>query len=55
MKPAEVASVAVSSSVATEMLTRLFEAMAAALMSAGMLISSFGALQTGMAPAMRVP
>ncbi|MBL8210678.1 MAG: amino acid permease [Bryobacterales bacterium] len=55
MTPADVASVPLSSSVATEMLTRLFGATAAALMSAGMLVSSFGALQTGIAPAMRVP
>ena len=55
MTPVEVASVPLSSSVATEMLTRVFGAAAAALMAAGMLISSFGALQTGMAPAMRVP
>jgi basic amino acid/polyamine antiporter, APA family len=55
LTPLEVASVPVSSSVATETLTRIFGAGAAALMAAGMLISSFGALQTGMAPAMRVP
>ena len=55
MTPAEVASVALTSSVATEMLTRLFGAAAAAVMSAGMFISSFGALQSGIAPAMRVP
>jgi APA family basic amino acid/polyamine antiporter len=55
LTPVEVASVPVSSSVATETLTRIFGAAAAALMAAGMLISSFGALQTGMAPAMRVP
>lgn len=55
LTPAEVASVPPSSSVATEMLTRIFGATASALMAAGMLISSFGALQTGMAPAMRVP
>lgn len=55
MTPAEVASVPLSSSVATEMLTRVFGAAAASLMAAGMLISSFGALQTGVAPAMRVP
>jgi basic amino acid/polyamine antiporter, APA family len=55
LAPAEVASVPLSSSVATEMLTRVFGAAAAALMAAGMLISSFGALQTGLAPAMRVP
>jgi basic amino acid/polyamine antiporter, APA family len=55
MTPFDVASVPLSSSLATEMLTRLFGAAAAALMSAGMLISSFGALQTGIAPAMRVP
>jgi APA family basic amino acid/polyamine antiporter len=55
LAPAEVASVPASSSVATEMLTRVFGAAAAALMAAGLLISSFGALQTGVAPAMRVP
>ena len=55
MTPAEVASIPLTSSVATEMLTRLFGAAAAALMSAGMFISSFGALQSGIAPAMRVP
>jgi APA family basic amino acid/polyamine antiporter len=55
LAPMEVASVPLSSSVATEMLTRVFGAVAAAVMAAGMLISSFGALQTGMAPAMRVP
>jgi len=55
LTPVEVASVPPSSSVATEMLTRVFGAAAAALMAAGMLISSFGALQTGIAPAMRVP
>jgi basic amino acid/polyamine antiporter, APA family len=55
LTPVEVASVPLSSSVATEMLTRVFGAAAAALMAAGMLISSFGALQTGIAPAMRVP
>jgi APA family basic amino acid/polyamine antiporter len=55
LTPLEVASVPVSSSVATEMLTRIFGAAAAALMAAGMLVSSFGALQTGLAPAMRVP
>jgi APA family basic amino acid/polyamine antiporter len=55
LAPAEVAAVPVSSSVATEMLTRIFGASAAALMAAGMLISSFGALHTGIAPAMRVP
>jgi APA family basic amino acid/polyamine antiporter len=55
MTPSDVASVPLSSSVATEMVTRLFGATAAAMMSAGMLISSFGALQTGIAPAMRVP
>jgi basic amino acid/polyamine antiporter, APA family len=55
LTPLEVASVPVSSSVATEMLTRVFGGAAAAFMAAGMLISSFGALQTGIAPAMRVP
>jgi basic amino acid/polyamine antiporter, APA family len=55
LTPSEVASVPLSSSVATEMLARIFGAAAAALMAAGMLISSFGALQTGIAPAMRVP
>lgn len=55
LTPLEVASAPVTSSVATEMLTRMFGAAAAALMAAGMLVSSFGALQTGIAPAMRVP
>jgi APA family basic amino acid/polyamine antiporter len=55
LTPVEVASVPVSSSVATEALTRIFGAGAAALMAAGMLISSFGALHSGLAPAMRVP
>ena len=45
MTPLEVASVPLSSSVATETLTRIFGASAAALMAAGMLLSSFGALQ----------
>lgn len=55
LTPLEVASVPITSSVATETLTRMFGASAAALMAAGMLISSFGALHTGMAPFMRVP
>jgi len=55
LTPLEVASVPVSSSVATEALTRIFGATAAALMATGMLISSAGALQTGVAPVMRVP
>jgi basic amino acid/polyamine antiporter, APA family len=55
MTPLQVASTPLSSSVATETLTRIFGAAAAALMAAGMLISSFGALHTGLAPAMRVP
>jgi APA family basic amino acid/polyamine antiporter len=55
LTPLEVASVPVSSSVATTALTRVFGAAAAALMAAGMVISSFGALHTGIGPAMRVP
>ena len=55
LSPRQVASVSVSSSVATEMLVRVFGSAAAAFMAAGMLISSFGALQSGAAPAMRVP
>lgn len=55
LTPREVASVPLTSSVATEALTRIFGAAAAALMAGGMMISSFGALQTGVAPAMRVP
>jgi APA family basic amino acid/polyamine antiporter len=55
LSPHAVASVPVSSSVATETLSRIFGAAAVALMAAGMLVSSFGALQTGLAPAMRVP
>lgn len=55
LTPAEIASTPLSSSVATVMLTRVFGAAAASLMAAAMLVSSFGALQAGMAPAMRVP
>jgi APA family basic amino acid/polyamine antiporter len=55
LTPLEVAAVPLSSSVATETLARVFGGAAAALMAAGMLISSFGALQTGVAPSMRVP
>ena len=55
LTPFEVASVPVASSVATVTLTRVFGASAIALLAAGMLISSFGALHTGLAPAMRVP
>ena len=55
LTPLEVASVPVSSSVATETLSRAFGAATAAAMAAGMLVSSFGALQSGLAPAMRVP
>ena len=55
LTPLEVASAPLSSSVATMALTRVFGAAAASLMAAGMLISSFGALHTGIAPAMRVP
>ncbi len=55
LTPLEVASVPASSSVATVMLARVFGAAGAALLAAGMMVSSFGALQTGVAPAMRVP
>jgi APA family basic amino acid/polyamine antiporter len=55
LTPLEIASVPVASSVATEMLTRIFGASATALLTAGMLVSSFGALHSGLAPAMRVP
>lgn len=55
LTPLEVANVPLSSSVATEALTRIFGPAATALLAAGMLISSFGALHTGLAPAMRVP
>ncbi|MEP7364328.1 MAG: amino acid permease [Acidobacteriota bacterium] len=55
LTPQEVASVPLSSSVATVALTKIFGAAVASLMAAGMFISSFGALHTGVAPAMRVP
>jgi hypothetical protein len=43
MTPVEVPSIALTSSVATEMLTRIFGAAAATFMSAGMFISSAAA------------
>lgn len=55
LTPNEVASVPAASSVASEVLKRVFGPAAAALLAAGMLISSFGALHSGLAPAMRVP
>ena len=55
LTPLEVASVPASSSVGTETLSRVIGAAGVALMAAGMLISSFGALHSGMAPASRVP
>lgn len=55
LTPLEVASVPAASSVASEVLGRVFGPAGAALLAAGMLISSFGALHSGLAPAMRVP
>ena len=55
LTPVEVASVTLSSSAATDALMRLWGASAASLMAAGTLISSVGALQTGIGGAMRVP
>ncbi len=55
LTPLEVASVPVASAVATVTLARIFGASATALLAAGMLVSSFGALHSGLAPAMRVP
>ncbi|MEZ5404278.1 MAG: amino acid permease [Bryobacteraceae bacterium] len=55
LTPREVASVSLSSSVATEALTRIFGAGVAGLMAIGMLVSSAGALHSGLTATMRVP
>lgn len=53
--PTEIASVAATGSVATEVLRRFFGANAAKLMAVVMMISSLGALHAGMAATARVP
>jgi APA family basic amino acid/polyamine antiporter len=55
MTPQEVASVSLRSSVATELITRVFGPAAAGFMAAAMLISSLGALHAGIAASARVP
>jgi len=55
LTPEEVASVPLSSSVATVAITKLLGPAAAGLMAIGMLISSLGALQAGAASGARVP
>jgi APA family basic amino acid/polyamine antiporter len=55
LTPVEVASVPLSSSVATEVIRRLFGPVTAGLLTAAMLISSLGALQSGFAGTMRIP
>ena len=55
LEPAEVASVSMKSSVATEALSRLLGPAAVGLMAMAMMISSLGALHTGIASTARVP
>ncbi len=55
LTPDEVASVAVSSSVATEVLTRVLGPGTTAIMAMGLLVSSAGSLHTNLASTMRVP
>jgi APA family basic amino acid/polyamine antiporter len=55
LTPVEVASVPLSSSVATEALGRFLGPAVAAWMAMAMMISSLGALHSGMAATMRVP
>jgi APA family basic amino acid/polyamine antiporter len=55
LTPNEIASVPLTSSVATAALQRFLGATAASVMTAAMLISSLGALHTGMASGVRVP
>jgi APA family basic amino acid/polyamine antiporter len=55
LAPREVAGVSLRSSVATEALSRLLGPAAVGLMAMAMMISSLGALHTGMAATARVP
>ena len=55
LTPAEIASLSLSSSVATEVLSTFLGSAAVSLMAVGLLFSSLGALHSGMASTMRVP
>lgn len=55
LTPTEIASVSVKSSVATEVLVRFMGPMAAGVMAAAMMVSSLGALHSGIAATARVP
>ncbi|MBI4904065.1 MAG: amino acid permease [Acidobacteria bacterium] len=55
LTPTEVASTPLSSSVATEALSRFFGSTAVRIVAAGMTISSIGAIYAGMAATSRVP
>jgi APA family basic amino acid/polyamine antiporter len=55
LTPREVASVSIRSSVATEVVTRLLGPGAAGLMAMAMMLSSLGALHSGIAAGARVP
>ncbi len=55
LPPTVIASVPLSSSVATEVLSKFLGPAAASVMAMGLLASSLGALHTGMASTMRVP
>lgn len=55
LPPTQIASVPLSSSVATEVLTKILGPATASIMAMGLLISSLGALHAGMASTIRVP
>lgn len=55
LPPTQIASVPLSSSVATEVLAKFLGPATASIMAMGLLISSLGALHTGMASGIRVP
>ena len=55
LSPAEVASVSISSSVATEVASRFMGATAITLMAAALMLSSFGSLHTSVLTAARFP
>lgn len=55
LTPAEIAGTSLSSSVATQALSRFLGPAAVSLMAAGLVFSSLGALHSGMAASMRIP
>jgi APA family basic amino acid/polyamine antiporter len=55
LSPAEIASVALSSSVATEVAARFMGAAAVTVMAAGLMLSSFGSLHTSVLASARFP